>query len=159
MLDTSRHFLPLSTLVAHLDLMSFNKLNTLHLHIVDDQSWPLEMKSHPELQKNGAFSPKHTYSQEKIKYIIDYARLLGIRVLPELDSPGHTFQIPKRLLTPCYGNRTAYIKNNHLTIEQILSQPVNRAEYGPPYTEYYGEHGMTIENCIRRSPDSLKQHY
>lgn len=68
MLDTSRHFLPLSTIVAHLDLMSFNKLNTLHLHIVDDQSWPLEMKSHPELQKNGAFSPKHTYSQEQIKY-------------------------------------------------------------------------------------------
>lgn len=92
MLDTSRHFLPLSTIVAHLDLMSFNKLNTLHLHIVDDQSWPLEMKSHPELQKSGAFSPKHTYSQEQIKYLIDYARLLGIRVLPELDSPGHTFQ-------------------------------------------------------------------
>lgn len=121
--------------------MSFNKLNTLHLHVVDDQSWPIEMNSHPELQKNGAYSQKHTYSQDQIKYLIDYARLLGIRVLPELDSPGHTFQIPKRLLTPCYGQRTADIKRRGLTIDQILAEDVNRADYGEPFVEFYGEHG------------------
>ena len=131
MLDTSRHYLPLSTIIAHLDLMAFNKLNTLHLHIVDDQSWPLEMNSHPELHQNGAYSPKHIYTQKQIKQILDYARLLGIRVLPELDSPGHTYQIPKRLLTPCYAKRTEDIINNHWTIQDILAQPVNREAYGP----------------------------
>ena len=65
MLDTARHYLSIPTLIAHLDLMAFNKLNTLHVHIVDDQSWPLEMKSHPELQQNGAFSSRHTYSQKR----------------------------------------------------------------------------------------------
>jgi len=143
MLDTSRHYLTLSTIIAHLDLMSFNKLNTLHLHIVDDQSWPLEMISHPELHTEGAYSPKHIYTQKQIKYIIDYARLLGIRILPELDSPGHTYQIPKRLLTQCYAKRTEEIINNHWTVQDILAQPMNRSDYGPPLTEYYGEHGKT----------------
>lgn len=99
------------------------------------------MKSHPEMHLQGAYSPKHIYTQKQIKYIIDYARLLGIRVLPELDSPGHTFQIPKRLLTPCYAKRTTDIKNNHWTIDQILAQDVNRADYGEPLTSFYGEHG------------------
>jgi hypothetical protein len=45
------------------------------------------------------------------------------------------------LLTPCYGKRTADIKEKGLTIEEILSKPVNRTEYGPPFEEYYGEHG------------------
>lgn len=35
MIDTARHFLPVSTIIQHLELMSLNKLNTLHIHIVD----------------------------------------------------------------------------------------------------------------------------
>lgn len=69
--------------------MAFNKFNVFHWHIVDDQSWPLQLKTYTNLT-DAAYHPKLVYSQADIKDIIEFARLRGIRVLPEIDTPGHT---------------------------------------------------------------------
>jgi len=42
LIDTSRHFLPLSVLKAMIGAMSWNKLNVLHWHIVDLDSFPYQ---------------------------------------------------------------------------------------------------------------------
>ena len=42
MVDTARHFLPVSALLTAIEGMSIEKLNVLHWHAVDDQSFPLE---------------------------------------------------------------------------------------------------------------------
>ncbi|CAN7984263.1 unnamed protein product, partial [Ixodes pacificus] len=106
LLDSARHFLPVKILKQNLDAMSYNKFNVFHWHIVDDQSWPLAMVTYPNLTQ-GAYTPRHIYSLEEVQDVIEYARLRGIRVIPEIDSPGHTGALGKAfpdILSHCYKN-------------------------------------------------------
>lgn len=107
LIDTARHFIPVSILKKQLDAMSYNKFNVLHWHIVDDQSFPFESKKYPNLTKNGQYTNAHVYTQVEIKEVIGHARLRGIRVIPEFDSPGHVESFSRsfpQFITTCWND-------------------------------------------------------
>ncbi|KAG0042206.1 hypothetical protein BGZ83_000775 [Gryganskiella cystojenkinii] len=100
--DTARNFYPLKSLFKQIDALAWAKLNVFHWHITDTQSWPLEIKKYPQMTKD-AYSPREIYSQRDIAAVIKYGRDRGVRVVPEIDMPGHSAsgwqQIDKKAVT------------------------------------------------------------
>jgi len=91
MIDTARAYLHPSSIKVVVDLAAYSKMNVLHLHLTDDQSWPLELESYPLLAQRNAFQngSAHTYTAADLRDIVAYARARGVRVIPEFDTPAH----------------------------------------------------------------------
>lgn len=97
MLDTARHFLPTQAILRVLDAMPFAKLNVLHLHLVDAESFPLVVPQYPQLAQKGSFTPIAQYNASTLQSIVQYAYDRGVRVVPETDIPGHAYAFGKGL--------------------------------------------------------------
>jgi len=87
MIDVSRHFMPLEVIKRNIDGMAAVKLNTLHLHLSDDEGFRVESRNAPKLQELA--SDGESYTQDQIRELLSYARERGVRVVPEFDIPGH----------------------------------------------------------------------
>jgi hexosaminidase len=88
LIDTSRHYLPLVDLMSFIDTLPMNKFNVLHWHMVDAQSFPVDTPSAPKIIL-GAYTPSHVYTMQDVEMLTEYAAERGVRVLPEIDIPGH----------------------------------------------------------------------
>jgi hexosaminidase len=88
LLDSCRHWMPLTVVKRTLDAMAVVKLNTLHWHLSEDQGFRVESKRFPKLHEMG--SDGLYYTQSEVREILSRARDRGIRVMPEFDMPGHT---------------------------------------------------------------------
>ena len=87
LLDSARHFIPLPDIKRQIDGMAAAKLNVLHWHLTDDQGWRFSSKRYPKLTQlasDGLF-----YTPEQMREVVRYATERGIRVVPEIDMPGH----------------------------------------------------------------------
>ncbi|MEN0129318.1 MAG: family 20 glycosylhydrolase [Brevundimonas sp.] len=105
-IDVARHFLPVDDLKVVIGVMVHYKLNVLHLHLTDDQGWRLQIPSRPNLTRlSGGTAvdgdPGGYYSQGDFATIVQYAAARGVRVVPEIDVPGHV-----NAATHAYGELT-----------------------------------------------------
>ncbi|MEJ0054682.1 MAG: family 20 glycosylhydrolase [Bacteroidota bacterium] len=94
MLDVARHFFTVEDVKRYIDLVSYYKINIMHLHLSDDQGWRIEIKSWPNLTTHGGSTEVGGgkggfYTQEQYSDIVRYAQSRYITIIPEIDLPGH----------------------------------------------------------------------
>jgi hexosaminidase len=113
MLDVARNFHSKHDVLRVLEVMSLYKLNVLHFHLTDDEGWRLEIPSLPELTSVGghrafdkdekkSLQPAYGsgpdvvdsagsgfYTRKDFIEILQFATARHIRVIPEIETPGH----------------------------------------------------------------------
>ncbi|WP_143306332.1 beta-N-acetylhexosaminidase [Chitinophaga vietnamensis] len=107
MLDEGRYFKGGEVVKRLLDEMALLKMNTFHWHLTDDQGWRIEIRKYPLLTKVGGRRDSSQigtwnsrtwdhqvhqgfYTQEQIREIVQYAAARHIKVIPEIEMPGHS---------------------------------------------------------------------
>ncbi|MBX2902448.1 MAG: beta-N-acetylhexosaminidase [Chitinophagales bacterium] len=95
-LDVSRHFFNKTIVKQYIALLASLKMNTLHLHLTDDQGWRIEIKQYPLLTQIGAWRKEKDgsnyggfFTQDDLREIVSYATLNGVEIIPEIEMPGH----------------------------------------------------------------------
>jgi len=107
MFDSGRHFYNTDVIKKYLDLIASLKMNIFHWHLTEDQGWRIEIEKYPKLTEIGSkrsdtqiggWRSKKTrgephegyYTKEEIRDVIRYAEERFVRVVPEIDIPGHS---------------------------------------------------------------------
>ncbi|XP_047324568.1 beta-hexosaminidase 2-like [Impatiens glandulifera] len=90
LLDTSRNFYEIGDILRTIGAISENKMNVFHWHITDSHSFPLVIPSEPNLAAKGSYGDEMKYSVDDVKRVVEFGLEHGVRVLPEIDMPGHT---------------------------------------------------------------------
>lgn len=110
MLDVSRYFMPKQEVLKLIGYLAMHKINVLHLHLVDDNGWRIEIKKHPKLTDTGAWRVDRIttfplranpdagesavkggyYTQDDIREIVAFAARHQMEVIPEIEMPAHT---------------------------------------------------------------------
>lgn len=88
LLDTGRNYYKPTDIMRTIRAMAANKLNVFHWHITDSHSFPIVLPSEPDLAKKGSYGPKMQYSPSDVRAVVEYGMQHGVRVVPEIDTPG-----------------------------------------------------------------------
>lgn len=88
-LDCVRHFFDAAEVKRIIEEMSLVKMNVLHWQLANDQGFRIETEGFPELHtRSGKY-----YTKEEIRQIVEFAKIRGVEIVPEIDMPGHTTAI------------------------------------------------------------------
>lgn len=117
-LDVSRHFFDKEEVKKLMNVMSYYKLNTLHLHLTDAGGWRLQIDKYRKLTQEGAFRTQSDwrewwdngkdrqylkegtegayggyYTKDDIRDMLAYAAEKHITIIPEIEFPAHSDEV------------------------------------------------------------------
>ena len=116
MLDVSRHFRSKEFVKRQIDLLSYYKINRLHLHLTDAAGWRIEIKKYPRLTQFATWRPQAVwkdwwngkreyceetdpraqggyYTQDDIRELVAYAQKHYVTIIPEIEMPSHSEEV------------------------------------------------------------------
>lgn len=90
--DVGRSFITIDELKKQIRLLAHFKVNTFHWHLTENQAWRFEVKRFPQLTADSAMTrfPGMFYTQQQCTELERYANLHGVKIIPEIDMPGHS---------------------------------------------------------------------
>ncbi|OEF05085.1 family 20 glycosylhydrolase [Vibrio genomosp. F10] len=142
--DTSRHFIEFDVLIRQLDAMASAKMNVFHWHFWDDQGIRIQTDSWTRLWSES--SDGNYYTKDQVRYLVEYARNLGIRVIPEVSLPGHSSAVAHaypHLMSG--GEGQAYEQEREWGVFEPLMDPLN--------PELYEMLGDVFDEMVALFPD------
>lgn len=154
MLDVSRHFFTKAEVLKMIDNLALHKINTLHLHLDDDQGWRIEIKKYPKLTQIGAWraeqgdkpwswsvrpNPKSDekasyggfYTQDDIREMVAYAQERFVNIVPEIEMPAHSYAaLVSYPQFSCVGEQDANIfcagnDSSFLFLQEVLNEVID----------------------------------
>lgn len=171
MIDTGRRFWPVSTVQKTIDALSYVKSNVLHFHMSDFCRFSVESKLYPNLTDALVGQLAGHYSQEDLQGLVQYAGDRGVRLMLEMDIPGHSKGFdpimgeegmqfcdpaPKGYGTQLYddpqGRTTSILRN--ITKEMAGLVPEQLMHLGCDETQVTGP--CTLENTAQLEKDAFR---
>ncbi len=183
MLDVSRYFFDADYVKRYMELMAIHKLNVLHLHLVDDPGWRVEIDKYPDLTRVGGFRGTGAnryggfYTKDDIRDMVKYAAELNIEIVPEIELPAHCqsalaaypwlgcsgkqFEVPtKGYISPeilCAGKESTYTFLEDVLTEVVELFPGKYIHIGGD--EVKCQRWETCDNCNKKLTSlGLKKH-
>jgi hexosaminidase len=142
MLDIARHYEPPSAVEQLIDQAAAYKINTLHLHLSDDQGFRIVINGFPNLTTIGGrgsvgtggrtMDPGGYWTQADYQAVVADATAHFITVVPEVDSPGH--------------NNAIIMSEYNDTANPLLNgdpQDINCSANNPPVWDYTQDVGYS----------------
>ncbi|KAK2736838.1 hypothetical protein FQN57_000518 [Myotisia sp. PD_48] len=134
MIDSARNFISVPKIKEQIDAMALSKLNTIHWHLTDTQSWPIEIKKYPQMTVD-AYSKRQIYTHAHVKDLIAYAAARGIRIIPETDTPSHASSGWQQVDPEAVACENSWWSNDNWP-EHTAVQP-NPGQLDPAYNRTY----------------------
>lgn len=133
MIDSCRHFVTIENIKRMIDHCAKLRFNVFHWHLTDDQGWRAEIKKYPELTEIGSvrygnhFGSEQNdeihsgyYTQEQMREIVEYAHERHMKVVPEIDMPGHVSALLASIPSLVCGNKKVEIKTKPGIFKDII---------------------------------------
>jgi len=129
MLDVARHYIPMEYLTEMTKYMAYFKVNTMHIHINDTggqqpYAFRVESKKFPQVNANLG---ENYYTQEEYRAYQREMLTYGIKVITEIDSPGHAGFVGAYDSTLVSSENTSFLN---------LSTEIHSTVDGVDYTYY-----------------------
>ncbi len=133
MIDSCRHFITTENLKRMIDHCAKLRFNVFHWHLTEDQGWRAEIKKYPELTEIGSvrygnhFGSEQNdeihsgfYTQDEMREIVNYAHERHMKVVPEIDMPGHVSALLASVPSLVCGDKKVEIKTTPGIFKDII---------------------------------------